>query len=408
MTEQESKRRDVDHSGFQRDRLTLLCYGLLAYMGYLFVSPAVFLPRLRDELGLSYSITASHIAATAAGAVVMSALLPRLERRYRRRPLVWGGVVGSACGSVLLVSARHPGVSIAAMLVIGLTSTPIVVLTQAVLADIHGESRAVALAEGSTVASVGSVLSPVIIGGAASVLPVDWRAGVVFGALCGMAAAAVFHRWPVPDGGTLGKERALALPTAFRLPAGLMFACVSVEVCTTFLGPTYLRDAVGYSEDATAALAAVFLITLVVGRIGTSVLTRRLHAPRVLAIGLVVTAVGFALLWGSTGRVPSAVGYAVTGVGVAAMFPLNIALIVAAAPERSGQAVSASLLVAALADLVAPLALGVLADVTDIRSAFVVVPIGLIGAAVLLRVVSRRLRPRDPATDTPATDTATG
>lgn len=391
MTRPESTATLVDFSEFRRDPLTLLCYGLLAYMGYIFVSPAVFLPRLRDELDLGYSLTAAHIAASAAGSMIMSALLPRLERKFRRRTLIWSGVVGSACGELLLASAHHVVVSIGAMAIVGIACTPIVGLTQAVLADRHGESRAVALSEANTMGASGSVLAPLVIGGAAALLPaIGWRGGLVFGALIGLALPVAFSRWALPDGGTLGKVRAARLPASVRLRSGLLFATVIAEMCTTFLGPTYLRDTAHFSQGTTAALSGVFLCAIVAGRAIGSVLTRRLQPTQLLARALLVTSFGFVMLWSTTGRLTVALGYVIVGLGVANMFPLNVSLVIAAAPDRSGQAVSACILISSSAGLLGPLVLGALADVTNIRAAFVVVPIALGASALLLTAVSRQ------------------
>jgi predicted MFS family arabinose efflux permease len=390
VTTPESTATVADHSTFRRDPLTLLCYGLLAYMGYLFVSPAVFLPRLKEELHLGYGVTAAHIAVSAGGSMLMSALLPRLERTFRRRTLIWSGVAVSACGELLLASAHHVAATIAAMAVIGVASTPIVGLTQAVLADIHGESRAVALSEANTVAATGGVLAPLLIGGAASLLPaIGWRGGLVFGAAVGLLLPVAYRRWTFPDGGTLGEMRAARLPAAVRVRGGLLFTSVIAEICTTFLGPTYLRDAIHFSQGMTAALSGLFLCAIVAGRAIGSVFARRLPPPRLLAVALLVTSVGFVVLWSTTGRLMAASGYAIVGLGVANLFPLNVSLVIAAAPDRSGQAVSACILISSSAGLFGPLALGALADATTIRTAFVIVPIALGASTLLLATVSR-------------------
>lgn len=361
-------------------------------MGYLFVAPAVFLPRLREELQLGYGLTAAHVAATAAGSMIASALLPRLERRFTRRTLIWCGVAGTAVGELILTAAHRPALSISAMAIIGVSFAPVVSLTQAVLADLHGDNRAVALTETNTLAACGGVLAPLVIGGAALIPAVGWRGGLAACAVLGLMLPVIFRRRAFVDGGTLGAGRAAGLPRAVRVRGGLLFAVIVVEICVTFLGPTYLRDAIGFSQSATAALSALFLIAVVAGRATGSVLSRRMPPTQLLTVALVVTSAGFGLLWATTSRLPAAIGYAVVGAGVGNFFPLAVSLVVAKAPGQSGQAISTCLVISSFAALCGPLVLGAVADQTTIRAAFAVVPFALFAALLMLGVVvSRRL-----------------
>ena len=80
---------------------------------------------------------------------------------------------------------------------------------------------------------------------------------------------------------------------------------------------------------------------------------------------------------------------AVAGFGVGILYPPCAAIALAAAPGAPAAASSRLVLAAGLAILVAPLLLGVIADVSDIESAWLLVPGACIAVALLTVPVDR-------------------
>ncbi|HJY44128.1 MAG TPA: hypothetical protein VJ301_05870, partial [Propionibacteriaceae bacterium] len=72
-------------TGFHRDRLTWVAYGVGAWFAYLQAAPGLVIVHLRDELGLSYAAGGLHVAAFAAGSTVAGVISARLEHRLGRR-----------------------------------------------------------------------------------------------------------------------------------------------------------------------------------------------------------------------------------------------------------------------------------------------------------------------------------
>ena len=80
---------------------------------------------------------------------------------------------------------------------------------------------------------------------------------------------------------------------------------------------------------------------VVVGRIVGSRLARR-HSPhRLLALALVVTAAGFAILWPAPSPLQALLGLALLGLGIGNLFPLGLTVTVALAPDRAQLATAA-------------------------------------------------------------------
>jgi fucose permease len=104
-----------------------------------------------------------------------------------------------------------------------------------------------------------------------------------------------------------------------------------------------------------------------------------------------VAAVGFAVFWASPTLALAAAGLAVTGLGIALLYPTTVSRVVAAWPHAPDRAAARSVLASGLAIGVAPFVLGRLSDTTGLRTAYLIVPALLLLMA--LRGVQARVGP---------------
>ena len=128
---------------------------------------------------------------------------------------------------------------------------------------------------------------------------------------------------------------------------------------------------------------------VVAGRTLGSRLARQHDPARLLGLALAVVAVGFAILWPSTGPAQVVAGLALPGIGLGNLFPMGTSVTVALAPERAMLASGRVVAMSAFAVVLAPLTVGTLADATSLKAALVVVPGFLALAAVGLTLVHR-------------------
>jgi cyanate permease len=82
--------------------------------------------------------------------------------------------------------------------------------------------------------------------------------------------------------------------------------------------------------------------------------------------------------------VPAVAGLFVCGLGVANLYPLSLALTLAAAPEHGDAANARVQLLGGMLVVTAPYLLGSLADHLGLTAAFTVEPVLVVGSAVLL------------------------
>ena len=127
-----------------------------------------------------------------------------------------------------------------------------------------------------------------------------------------------------------------------------------------------------------------FYLGILGGRVGGAWLTRRAgRTVPLLCASLAVTTAGFVLFWLAGQPVLAITGLFVCGLGVANLYPLSLALTLAAAPETATPPTPAPSCSAASFVIVAPYLLGSLADHFGLRAAFTIEPV-LIGACALL------------------------
>jgi MFS family permease len=292
-----------------------------------------------------------------------------------------------AAGAVGLVLGPVAAVTVASVLVMGFGGGMLLVTVQAVLADRHGERRAVALAEANLAASGAYV---VLIGvlTLTAALGLGWRVALLAGPAVLLLLWSVNRRLridaPPPPPAAQGR-----LPGRFWIAATMLLCTTAVEWCVTGWGASFTADAARVPADAGVTLMGGYFAGVLLGRTAGSGLARRLPPRRLLALALAMSAVGFAILWPSTGAVQAFVGLAVIGSGIGNLFPTALAIAVALAPGRAVLASGRAVVMSSLAVLLAPLTVGALADATSLRSAFVVVPVLLLLAAIGLAVLAR-------------------
>ena len=372
---------------FRRDRLTWIAYVVLAWFAFLQAAPGLVIGHLRNELDLSYSIGGLHLAAFAAGSLVAGVVSARLERGLGRRALFWSAAAVMGAGAIGLTAGRTADVTVGSVLVMGFGGGLLLVTIQAALADHHGERRAVALTEANVAASIAYLVLVGVLSLTAA-LDAGWRV-----ALLASLAVPVLAWWsnrrvaidaPAPTGVPQGR-----LPGVFWIAAAMLFCAVAAEWCITAWGATFVEDATDVSTDTAVALMAGYFGGVLAGRTLGSRLARRHDPARLLAVALVVSGAGFAILWPSTAPAQALIGLSLLGIGLGNLFPMGLSVTVALAPGRTALASGRAVAMTSFAVLLAPLTVGALADTTSLTAALGVVPVILALAAAGLTLVRR-------------------
>ena len=384
-------------TAFHRDELTWLAFGMLGFYNYLLSGLGPLMPSLREELGLSYTTASLHFSAFAVGMILAGLVGDRLVRRYGRRTVFWTGATGLAAGAVALTIFHTLVLTVGSVLLMGGVGSLVLILIPAILADRHGENRAVAIVEANTLSAATGAMAGLLIG-LGEQTAAGWRGALLLSLVIPLFLVIRFGRVTLPAAHQTGARRDVTtrLPLAYWAFWFAVVLTVGIEFSLIFWGADFLVTA-GLSTSAAATTVSLFLWGMVAGRIAGRQFARRMPTERLLLLALGISGAGFFVYWLAPVARVAVLGLFIAGIGVANLYPLIVALALGAAPGQSNEAGARLTFASGTAILAAPLLLGALADAAGIRLAYSVVPIFILGALVASRL-GRRLS-QEPAVD---------
>ena len=342
-------------------------------------------------LGLSETQAGLHSSAMAVGMIVTGLAGERLDRRIGvRRAHI--GAMGLLVVSLLIVAwAPALPATLAASLGVGLGAGTMFGHVNQTLGAGGGVLARVQLTRGALVAKASQLLVPVAIGVGIGV-GLDWRFVVV----PVLAFLGLLFVWTRSDGGGpavhVDAER---LPWAYWLPWMLTVSVIAMEFFVVVWGGTLVERQTGVSlADATLTISA-FIAGMIAGRAVMSMKAMGRFDPMlVIRTGVVVTFVALLLPWLSNSYELSVVGLAVAGFAIGILYPPAASIALAAVPRQAAAGSSRLTLAAGLAILVAPLVLGVIAHLSDISTAWLILPAVCVAVLALTVPVDRARRGR--------------
>jgi predicted MFS family arabinose efflux permease len=378
---------------YQRDRTTWAAFGALFAFGFVNAVLGPALPYIRATEHISYLVGALHQAAYAAGGGLAGLLAARNWLSLGRTMVVSAGLIGAALVGLAVGYGGVPAITITAALVMSLLATSALIRIWAMLADIHGDRRAVAMTEGEVSVSLAGVLTPLLIAALAATA-MGWRFAFVLGALAAVLAGLWIRRVRVPPALADRREGpSRRVGPRERPTLIIVFAIVGLEFSLSFWLASYLNSDIGLSRaDAVAAVSGLYASALL-GRLAASRLARRAQPELLLAAALGIALVGVPVLLAADDAFVAALGIAIAGIGIGAMFPLTSALHVNTSTLGSDGALGQVLAVAAPGQLVGPLAVGAIAQATTLRDGLLVLPALTLVAVAGLVWSTRARRP---------------
>ncbi len=363
----------------------------ISYSFYVVGASAAFIAA---ALSLSETQAGLHSSAMAVGMIVAGVAGERFDGLggVRRMHLLAMGLL--AVSLLLLAWAPGVAVTLAASLGVGLGAGTMFGHVTHTLGAGGGSVARLRLTRGAFVAKASQLMAPVAIAVGAAV-GFDWQFVVV----PVLVLLAVLVWWSRSAEPSVVESRELErLPRAYWLPWLLTVSVIGLEFFVVVWGGSLVAAQTGESlADATLTISA-FIAGMIAGRAVMSMpAAGRLEAMWIIRGGLALTFVAVLVVWLSGAWALSAAAMAVAGFGVGILYPPCAAITLATAPEAPAAASARLVLAAGLAILVAPLLLGVIADFSDIGSAWLLVPAVCVGIALLSVPVDRARQARESA-----------
>ncbi len=342
----------------------------------------LFVPEMRNALGLTSTAAGWLIAASVAGYIVALLVAGRLLVRLSTRAVAVAAGVAATLGTLGIATASTPaGAGLAAAsggLSAGWASTS---LAAAVQVHIAPHQRPTS----QTVINAGTSVGLVLAAAAATMSGEAWRLAWLSFAVVAIAATASVIA-SLPQRGTPAdgpRRKPLLRPTSARLVATALLLGGSSATFWGFAREQLVSVASlspGQGHSAWLALGLGGLAGAAAGPV-----TERYGLPPVLAVVWASFAIGHA--WFANDRLPllmALLAVAVIGAGYMSLTGLTILWAVREHPDEPGAGVATAFLIVAIGQAVASPLAGMLIDAAGLRIAFLAAAL-VAGSGVLAR-----------------------
>ena len=377
---------------YERDEVKRARYALAAVFtvhGAVTGSFATRVPWIQDHASVSAGQLGLALAFPALGASLAMPLAGRVSHRFGARTALRGLIALWTLALALPALAPNLPTLCLALFVYGATAGMADVamnalgveienrLGKSIMSGLHGMWSAgtlIGAAGGTLAAHLGSDarLHHVLAAGTLTVL--------------GVAAC----RWVLDLRPTEDEEPPprFALPPRSALLIGAIgFCAVFAEGASLDWSAVYLRDELGTSDGLAAASTTGFMLTMAVARLVGDAVVNRFGAVRTVRASGVLAVLGGVLIVVAERPAVAMTGFALLGLGIAVVVPLCFAAAGHSGPSPS-QAIAGVATITYTSGLVAPSAIGTLAQATSLVVSFGLVTVlagGLAGFAGVLR-----------------------
>lgn len=323
-------------------RAQLAVGALFLLLGFQYASWASRLPAIKTGLGLTDAEVGALLMACGIGAAGSFPLVAALIKRFGSAAVSIGAAVPLAFVPLALGAAPDYPAALAIALVDGVGLACLDVAMNAQGAQLEEQFGRKTVGRLHATFSAGALLGALLASGMAGVstnLSVHFAiAAAVILALAGFARRSLLPSAPAepaapaapaetsdgvtPDHGRRGPRIRISLPARATLWVGLAIAFATiVEGAMNDWSALYLKNAAHAAASLTPLGIAVFSIAMVVARVFSDGWRKRWGDARVVILGSCVASASLAtaVLWGGTG--PALGGFALVGLGVAAVAP---------------------------------------------------------------------------------------
>ncbi len=377
------------------------CLGILVF-GVVFTTLGAILPSLIDRFGVDLSRAGTLFTLQSLGLLVGSIFFGPVVDRYGYRTLLIVSAILILAGLEAIAFAPTFGILQAVVFILGIAGGVLNGATNALVADVSEESRGAALSLFGVFFGVGAFGMPFALSllldsfGYSEIL-----AGI---GLLVVAPVAVFAltRFPVPKqphGFPLKQAVALTKDRTLLLLGALLFLQSGLEVTSGGWSAEYSETVIGVAGGGAVFILSLFWAGMVVARLVLGFWLKQGDPARALFVSIALAMIGSTILIQSSGAVVAGFGIFVMGAGLAAGFPVVLGIVGDLHPHLSGTAFSLVLVMALTGGSLLPYIAGVIGESAGLRSAFLLIPGGLVGITILLVLALKRIKMKAEATE---------
>ena len=343
---------------------------------------------LRADQSTSLTVAGLHGTAMGIASIVAGYANPHIAHRFGRTRAGWIGLTIFSLGLTSFVLSPPVFLTLPATLITGFGTSIVINTMLTSMSHHYGKAAEVAIPQANGIASVGFVAGTALIGGIAIIFPHLWRIGLLLAIPIAVTLFLVGREKDaneyVPD--EEGPQRG-KLSRAFWVSWVGFVACISSEFAVSFWAAALLKNRVG----TTAAISTIAIVALGsgmgFGRWYGGLLLKKFKLDTQLLMVIALQFAGFVSFWFSHSMIISLVSLFFVGLGVSIQFALAAIRLISFSDGRPDLAIGRTSLAAGIAIAIAPFLLGVLGDSFGISRAYIMVPVLIVIAFTIVKLV---------------------
>jgi MFS family permease len=350
------------------------------------------IPAIKADLDLSAGALALAILGLEGGAVLGLPTGAALVARLGSRQTLRLGFVVFAPGLVAVGLAPNLPALAAALTVMALSNSVVDVAMNSQGIELE-RRRGRPLLSGLHAGHPLGLLTGGLAGTAVAAADVAVDVHFIAAAIAGLMIALVASAWLVaePD---RGRQPTFVRPTRRLLLLGLLAFCAfGLDGAAYNWSAVDLRSQHDAADSLAAAAFTGFALTLAIGRIFGDRLVARHGRVRVVQASAVVAGVGGAVVVAAPGALLGLAGWALFGLGLAAVAPTLLSAAPRAGDAPPALAIAAVTTIGYFGSFTGPPVIGGLAQATNLSTAL----LALVAASVVLAVLAKPALARIPA-----------
>lgn len=374
------------------DRITWITYVQVSLFAFFLYGFGATQALLRDEQGTSRTVASLHATVFAVANVATGLLIPRLIQRWGRGLVIRYAVIVMSIGIAVYTAPFGLTASLIGTALVACGGVSLIATANAFILDYQGSAGPAALTQANALAALFGFVVPLVIG-ITTAVALGWRTGL-WALIIALVVAEVLRsrhehtpsieRAETPNVTQPVRAEKIQMPRRFWWSLTVVALLLATEFTLTLWSADLLRERAGLGPAAAAASLAAVTGGMFLGRLYGSRLAQTWSVDRLLTSSILLALVAFAVAWVSTNPWPILASLFVVGLGISVHWPIGVSRAVASSGGLIDRASGLSSVAAGAAGGIAPFILGALSDSIGFHSAFLIVPVLLSTALVLI------------------------
>ena len=370
------------------------CLGMLTF-GIVLTTLGAVLPSVIERFGIDKTQAGALFLLMTFGILAGSVVFGPMVDRYGYKGMLVGGSALILAGLEGIAFAPSLTLLRVAIILIGFGGGIINGSTNGLVADISSEERGANLNLLGVFFGIGAVGVPLALatlGGGISQSSLVAAVGAFVLIPLFLIAVTPFPAPKQPQGFPLASAGRLFSDPVLLLMGIMLFLESGMEIMVGGWTSTFVNEELEVAERNALLILSLYWLGMMLARLALGTLFRRASPVRALYMCIATGLAGSLLLLTTQNVTVASVGVFLLGVGFAATFPMVLGFVGDRYSDLSGTAFSLVIVMALCGGMLLPYVAGILGGSYGMRGSFIIVPAGLTILALLLAILSRRLR----------------